>query len=37
MGLKGLTDEFYSFIKTRKSSTFVSDSHLKDGAFLDSS
>ena len=36
-GLKGLTDEFYSFIKSRKRSTIVINSHLKDSAFLDSS
>ena len=30
---KGLTDEFYCFIKKRKRSTFVIDSYLKDSAF----
>ena len=29
----GLTDEFYGFIKSRKRSIFVIDSHLKDSAF----
>ena len=32
-GLKGLTDEFYGFIKSRKRSTFLIDSYLKDSAF----
>ena len=31
-GPKGLTDEFYGFIKLRKSSIFVIDSHLNDSA-----
>ena len=30
---KGLTDEFYSFIKSRKCSIFVIDSYLKVSAF----
>ena len=30
---KGLTDEFYSFIKSKKRSIFVIDSYLKDSAF----
>ena len=30
---KGLTDEFYGFIKSRKRSIFVIDSYLKDSAF----
>jgi len=29
---KGLTDEFYGFIKSRKRSIFVIDSYLKDSA-----
>ena len=29
---KGLTDEFYGFIKSRKPSIFVIDSYLKDSA-----
>ena len=33
MGPKGLTDEFYVFIKSRKRSIFVTDSYLKDRAF----
>ena len=32
-GPKGLTDKFYGFIKSRKRSIFVTDSHLKDDAF----
>ena len=32
-GLKGLTDEFYGFKKSRKRSIFVIDSYLKDSAF----
>ena len=32
-GSKGLTDEFYGFIKSRKRSIFVIDSYLKDSAF----
>ena len=28
-----LTDEFYSFIKSKKRSIFVIDSYLKDSAF----
>ena len=32
-GPKGLTDEFYGFIKSRKRSIFVIDSYLKDSAF----
>ena len=31
--LKGLTDEFYGFIKSRKHSISVTDSYLKDSAF----
>ena len=30
---KGLTDEFYSFIKSKERSIFVIDSYLKDSAF----
>ena len=30
---KGLTDEIYSFIKSKKPSIFVIDSYLKDSAF----
>ena len=30
---KGLTDEFYGFIKSRKRSIFVIISYLNDGAF----
>ena len=30
---KGLTDEFYGVIKSRKCSIIVSDSYLKDSAF----
>ena len=30
---KGLTDEFYGFIKSRKRSIFVIDSYLNDRAF----
>ena len=30
---KGLTDEIYSFIKSKKRSIFVIDSYLKDSAF----
>ena len=30
---KGLTDEFYCFIKKRERSAFVIDSFLKDSAF----
>ena len=30
---KGLTDEVYSFIKSKKRSIFVIDSYLKDSAF----
>ena len=32
-GPKGLTDEFYGFIKSRKRSIFVIDSYLKDSEF----
>ena len=32
-GPKGLTDEFYGFIKSRKRSISVIDSCLKDSAF----
>ena len=32
-GPNGLTDEFYGFIKLRKRSIFVIDSHLNDSAF----
>ena len=32
-GPKGLTDEFYGFVKSRKRSIFVIDSYLKDSAF----
>ena len=32
-GLRGLTDEFYGFIKSRKRSIFAIDSYLKDSAF----
>ena len=32
-GPKGLTDEFYGFIKSRKRSIFVIDCYLKDSAF----
>ena len=32
-GPKGLTDEFYGFIKSRKLSIFVIDSHSNDSAF----
>ena len=32
-GPKGLTDEFYGVIKSRKCSIIVSDSYLKDSAF----
>ena len=32
-GPKGLTNKFYGFIKSRKPSIFVTDSHLKDDAF----
>ena len=32
-GLKGLTDKFYGFIKSRKRSIFVIDSYLNDSAF----
>ena len=32
-GPKGLTDEFYGFIKSRKRSIFVIDSYLKDSDF----
>ena len=32
-GSKGLTDEFYGFIKSRKRSIFVTDSFLNDSAF----
>ena len=32
-GPKGLTDEFYSFKKSRKRSFFVIDPYLKDSAF----
>ena len=31
-GSKGLTDEFYGFIKSRKRSISVIDSYLKDSA-----
>ena len=32
-GPKGLTDEFYGFIKSRKRSIFVIESYLNDHAF----
>ena len=32
-GPKGLTDEFYGFITSRKRSIFVINSYLKDNAF----
>ena len=32
-GPKGLTDEFYGFIKSRKRSSFVIDSHSNGSAF----
>ena len=32
-GPKGLTDEFYGFINSRKRSIIVIDSYLKDSAF----
>ena len=32
-GPKGLTDEFYRFIESRKGSIFVIDSYLIDSAF----
>ena len=32
-GPKGLTDEFYGFIKSRKRSIFVINSYLIDSAF----
>ena len=32
-GPKGLTDDFYGFIKSRKRFSFVIDSYLKDNAF----
>ena len=32
-GPKGLTDDFYGFIKSRKRFSFVIDSYLKDSAF----
>ena len=32
-GPKGLTDEFYGFIKSRKRSIFVIDSYLNDSVF----
>ena len=32
-GPKGLTDEFYRFIKSKKRSIFVIDSYLKNSAF----
>ena len=32
-GPKGITDEFYGFIKSRKRSVFVIDSYLRDSAF----
>ena len=32
-GPKGLTDEIYGFIKSRKRSIFVTDSYLNDSAF----
>ena len=32
-GPKGLTDEFYGFIKSRKRPIFVIDSYLNDSAF----
>ena len=32
-GPKGLTDDFYGFIKSRKRSISVIDSYLKDSAF----
>ena len=32
-GPKGITDEFYGFIKSRKRSVFVIDSYLKDSTF----
>ena len=31
--VKGLTDEFYGIMKSRKRSVFVIDSYLKDSAF----
>ena len=34
-GPKGLTDEFYGFIKSRKRSIFVIDSYLNDSAFTE--
>ena len=34
-GPKGLTDEFYGFIKSRKRSIFVIDSYIKDRAFTE--
>ena len=32
-GLKGRTDEFYGFIKSRKHPTFVIDSYLNDNVY----
>ena len=32
-GPKGLTDEFYGFIRSRKRSIFVIDSYVKDSGF----
>ena len=32
-GPKGLTDEFYGFLNSRKLSIIVIDSYLKDGVF----
>ena len=32
-GLKGLTGDFYGFIKSTKRSIFVIDSYLNDSAF----
>ena len=31
-GPKGLTDEFYGFVKLKKCSVFVIDAYLKDSA-----
>ena len=33
-GPEGLTDEFYGFIKSRKRSSFVIDSHSNGSAFI---
>ena len=35
-GLKGVTDEFYWFIKPRKRSTFITNPYLKDSAIYSS-